>query len=53
MGRPMDFVETKIFREPWDVDQRLNELELTRSGLLEARDVAMQKAGGFIQQAFG
>jgi len=45
MGRPMDFVETKIFREPWDVDQRLNELELTRSGLLEARDVAMQERG--------
>lgn len=41
----MDFVETKIFREPWDVDQRLNQLGLTRSGLLEARDVAMQERG--------
>jgi len=45
MGLPMDFVETKIFREPWDVDQRLNQLGLTRSGLLEARDVAMQERG--------
>jgi hypothetical protein len=39
----MDFVETKVFREPWDVDQRLNQLDLTRKGLMEARDVAMNE----------
>jgi hypothetical protein len=39
----MAFVETKVFREPWDVDQRLNQLDLTRKGLLEARDVAMNE----------
>jgi hypothetical protein len=39
----MAFVETKIFREPWDVDQRLNQLDLTRKGLLEARDIAMNE----------
>jgi hypothetical protein len=39
----MDFVETKIFREQWDVDQRLNQLDLMRKGLLEARDVAMNE----------
>jgi hypothetical protein len=43
MERPMDFVETMILREPWDVDQRLNQLDLTRVGLLEARDVAMNE----------
>jgi hypothetical protein len=39
----MDFDETKMFREPWDSDQRLNQLELTRRSLLEVRDVAMQE----------
>jgi hypothetical protein len=43
MGRSMAFVETKIFREPWDVEQRLNQLDLTRKGLLEARDIAMNE----------
>jgi hypothetical protein len=36
----MDFTETKVFREPWDVDQRLNQMDLTRRGLLTARDIA-------------
>jgi hypothetical protein len=39
----MEFVETKYFREPWESDQRLNQLQVTRRGLLEARDVAMQE----------
>jgi hypothetical protein len=43
MGSLMDFIETRVFREPWDVDQRLDELELTRKGLLEARDVALNE----------
>jgi len=37
------FVETRIFRDPWDVDQRLNQLDLTRKGLLEVRDIAMNE----------
>jgi hypothetical protein len=43
MESKMDFVETTIFREPWDVDARLNQLELSRDGLLQARDVAMHE----------
>jgi hypothetical protein len=39
----MQLVETAYFREPWETDQRLNQLQLTRSGLLEVRDVAMQE----------
>lgn len=39
----MDFDPTKVYREPWDADQRLNQLELTRQGLLAARDIAMQE----------
>jgi hypothetical protein len=39
----MDMVETQYFREPWDADQRLNQLDLTREGLLEVRDVAMNE----------
>jgi hypothetical protein len=35
--------ETLVHREPWDADQRLDELKLTRKGLLTARDVAMQE----------
>lgn len=41
----MDFEEIKVFREPWDADHRLNQLELTRRGLLEVRDIAMQERG--------
>jgi hypothetical protein len=44
MGFPMaDFSETRVFREPWDVDQRLNQLDLSRKGLLTARDVAISE----------
>jgi hypothetical protein len=39
----MEFIETRYFREPWESDQRLNQMQLTRRGLLEARDVAMQE----------
>lgn len=39
----MEFIETKYFREPWESDQRLNQLLVTRRGLLEVRDVAMQE----------
>jgi hypothetical protein len=40
---PVEFIETKYFREPWESDQRLNQLQVTRRGLLEVRDVAMQE----------
>jgi hypothetical protein len=40
----MDVVRTNILREPWDVDRRLNEMQLTRKGLLVARDVALQES---------
>jgi hypothetical protein len=39
----MDIVETKVFREPWDVDLRLKQLELIREGLLAARDIALSE----------
>src|SRR2546423_1883954 len=35
--------ETIVHREPWDVDERLTEMKLTRTGLLTARDVALQE----------
>jgi hypothetical protein len=44
MEQAMDVVKTTIFREPWDVDRRLNEMQLTREGLLVARDVALQES---------
>jgi hypothetical protein len=37
----MDAVETIVLRELWEIEPRLNELGLTRAGLLEARDVAI------------
>lgn len=37
-------IETRLLKEPWDVDRRLNELGLSRSGLLRARDVALNEA---------
>jgi hypothetical protein len=43
MESAMDFIEMTVFREPWNVDSRLNQLELTRAGLLHARDVAMHE----------
>ena len=45
----MDFDETRVFREPWDADQRLNQLELTRQGLLTVRDVAIQERANATQ----
>jgi hypothetical protein len=39
----MDFTETKIFRERWDGDHRLNQLDLSRKGLLTARDIAISE----------
>jgi hypothetical protein len=44
MEQAMDVVRTNILREPWDVDRRLNEMQLTRKGLLVARDVALQES---------
>jgi hypothetical protein len=39
-----NLVESVIRRKPWDVDARLTELELSRKGLLAARDVAVHEA---------
>lgn len=36
--------KTIIHRESWDVDKRLAEMNLTRAGLLAARDVAIQES---------
>ena len=40
----MSRIETKVFRDPWDVNQRLDDLKLTRQGLLKVRAVALQEA---------
>ena len=40
----MPFDSTTMFREPWDVDKRLAELGLTRSGLLRVRATAILEA---------
>ena len=40
----MDFVETLVRREPWDVDRRLAELSLTREGLLKVVTAALAAA---------
>lgn len=40
-ARLMPFVETRVLREPWEVEPRLLELRLTRGGLLTVRDVAV------------
>ncbi|MGB3899442.1 MAG: hypothetical protein WA973_12885 [Mesorhizobium sp.] len=37
-------IKTKVLREEWDVDQRLAEMDLNRSTLLEVRDVARSSA---------
>lgn len=37
----MDAVETIIRRQAWEIEPRLKELALTRKGLLEARDIAV------------
>ena len=38
-----DFAETKVFRDPWDVNQRLDQLDLNRQGLLTTRDIAISE----------
>jgi hypothetical protein len=43
-GALMGMIETKILREPYEVDARLAELGLTRSGLLKVRDAAVGAA---------
>lgn len=40
----MDFVETRVRKEQWDVDRRLAELGLIRPGLLRVVDVALSAA---------
>lgn len=40
----MDAVETKVLRDSWDVDRRLSEMQLSRDGLLVARDVAINES---------
>lgn len=40
----MSIIETKVLHEPWDVDRRLSELDLTRPLLLKARDVALHES---------
>lgn len=40
----MAWIETRVLKEPWDVDGRLHELGLSRSGLLITRDVALHEA---------
>jgi hypothetical protein len=39
----MEVIPTRYFREPWERDQRLNQLQLNREGLLHARDVSIQE----------
>jgi hypothetical protein len=39
----MEFAPTQYFREPWESDHRLNQLQVTRRGLLQVRDIAMQE----------
>jgi hypothetical protein len=39
----MDVVEIKVSRETWEADLRLEQLQLTRDGLLAVRDVAMNE----------
>jgi len=34
-------IETVILKEPWDVDRRLAEFQLTRGGLLKVRNIAI------------
>ena len=41
MGLPMDMIETQVWKEPWDVNRRLAELELRRGALLKVVDVAL------------
>lgn len=40
----MEVVRTALRKEPWEVDQRLNEMALVHSKLLHVRDVAVSEA---------
>lgn len=40
----MDVVETKVWKEPWDVDRRLTEIGLRRDGLLRVVIEALSSA---------
>lgn len=40
----MAWIETRVLKQPWDVDRRLAELDLSRSGLLDVRAVALAEA---------
>ena len=40
----MAVVEAMVLKELWDVDRRLQELDLVRDGLLTARDVALHES---------
>jgi hypothetical protein len=40
----MSWIETRVLKDPWDVDRRLAELGLNRAGLLAVRDVALGEA---------
>jgi hypothetical protein len=40
----MAVVEARILKEPWDVDRRLQEIDLVRDGLLISRDVALHES---------
>ncbi|MCV0371453.1 MAG: hypothetical protein K5845_18680 [Filomicrobium sp.] len=37
-------IEAKVWREPWDVDRRLAEMDLSRAELLEVRNIARASA---------
>ncbi|KFF48097.1 hypothetical protein GY26_16010 [Gammaproteobacteria bacterium MFB021] len=40
----MNIVTSELITEPYDVDRRLSEMELTRDGLVRARDIALGAA---------
>jgi hypothetical protein len=40
----LDIIKATILHEPWDVDRRIYEMQLTREGLLSARTIAMNEA---------
>lgn len=41
----MSFAITKYFREPWESDKRLSEMQLTKQPLLDTVDIAVDAAG--------
>jgi hypothetical protein len=40
----VDAIQTTILREPWEIEPRLKKLGLTKSGLLEVRDIAVSES---------